>query len=121
MSAIQLSNQKTISLETYKKNGDPVRSPVWVVQENGMLYIRSDPKSWKVRRLRNNQNVRLARCTMSGKVRGEWFKGEARFVDIKEGKKVLGLFNKKYGLMIKALNLYNRLRGRTVVVIGITI
>ena len=117
MSAAQFSSQKTISLETYKKNGDPVKSPVWVIEENGMLYVRSDPKSWKIKRIRKNPSVRLAPCTMSGKVKGDWLKGEAHFVDGEGTKQVLKLFNKKYGLMIKILNFYSRLRGRSVVTV----
>lgn len=121
MSAAQFSSQKTISLETYKKNGDPVRSPVWVIEENGMLYVRSDPKSWKIKRIRKNSSVRLAPCTMSGKLKGDWMRGETHFVDGAEAKRVLNLFNKKYGFMIKILNFYNRLRGRSVVVMAIKV
>jgi uncharacterized protein len=117
MSATRFSSDKTISLETYKKNGDPVKSPVWVVEENGLLYVRSDPKSWKIKRIKKNPSVRLASCTMSGKVKGDWLKGEAHFVDGDEAKRVLKLFNKKYGFMIKLLNFYNRLRGRSAVTV----
>ena len=105
MSAAQFSSQKTISLETYKKNGNPVKSPVWVIEENGMLYVRSDPKSWKIKRIRKNSSVRLAPSTMSGKVKGDWMKGETHFVDGEEAKRVLNLFNKKYGFMIKTTQL----------------
>jgi uncharacterized protein len=117
MCASIFSSQKTISLETYKKNGNPVKSPVWVVEENGALYVRSAPESWKVKRIRKNPSVRVAPSTMSGKVKGDWVKGEAHFVEGEEARLILKLFNKKYGLMIKLLNFYNRLRGRKVVVV----
>ena len=57
----------------------------------------------------------MAPSTMSGKVKGDWVKGEAHFVDGEEAKRVLAAFNKKYGFMIKILNFYNKLRGRKVV------
>ena len=121
MSAAKFSSEKTISLETYKKNGNPVKSPVWVIAENGTLYVRSGPESWKVKRIRNNPSVRVAPSTMSGKVNGDWVKGEAHFVEGTEAKRILELFNKKYGFMIKLLNFYNKLRGRKVVVISIKV
>ena len=46
---------------------------------------------------------------MSGKVNGDWVKGEAHFVEGTEAKRILELFNKKYGFMIKLLNFYNKL------------
>ena len=80
-----------------------------------MLYIRTGPESWKVKRIRKNPSVRLAPSTMSGKVKGDWVKGEAHFVDGEEAKEDRWAFNKKYGFMIKILNFYNKLRGRKVV------
>jgi PPOX class probable F420-dependent enzyme len=117
MSAAQFSSQKVISLETYKKNGDPVKSPVWVIEDNGTLYVRTGPESWKAKRMRKNPSVRVAPSTMSGKVKGNWVKGEAHFVEGEDAKRILKLFNKKYGFMIKLLNFYNRLRGRKVVAV----
>ena len=38
----QFLNQKYINLETYKKSGQAVHTPVWFVQDNGVLYVRTD-------------------------------------------------------------------------------
>jgi hypothetical protein len=122
MSSTQFARIKTISLETYKKNGSPVRSPVWVVEDNGLLYVRSDPDSWKVKRIRRNSSVRLAPSNMRGIVKGDWVKGEAHFAGEQQRKRILGLFNKKYGIMIRILNFFNRLTGRrNVTVIAIKV
>ena len=39
----ELQNQKYISLTTYRKTGAPVRTPVWFAEENGKLYIFTNP------------------------------------------------------------------------------
>ena len=80
-SAKQFSNEKYISLETYKKNGEAVKSPVWVVEDGGVVYVRTDPTSWKAKRIRKNPRVRIAASDLRGKVTGQWVDGEARFIE----------------------------------------
>jgi uncharacterized protein len=121
MSLTQFSKQKVIILETYKKNGDPVKCPVWVVEENGVFYVRSDVKSWKVKRIRRNPKVKLALGTWGGKVIGDWINGETRLVEGEGAKRILNLFRKKYGFMAAALNFYNKLRGRKYITFAIKV
>ena len=33
----QFANEKYLNLETYRKNGTPVLTPVWFADENGIL------------------------------------------------------------------------------------
>jgi uncharacterized protein len=121
MSLAQLGKQQVVSLETYKKSGDPVRSPVLVVEQDGLLFIRSHSDSWKVKRIRRNPNVRLAPSSWRGKVRGDWVRGEAHVVEGNDAKRALHLFNKKYGFLAAILNFFNRLRGRRFTVIAIKV
>jgi len=107
--AEQFTKASYISLETHRKNGEPVRTPVWVVEDGGLLYVRTDPTSGKVKRIRRDQHVRVAKADMRGNVRGEWVDGEARLVDEKESARIIGLFFKKYGLQIRLLRLLGRL------------
>src|ERR1700756_5008001 len=46
--------EKVISLETYRKSGQPVRTPVWFLEENGILYVHTDDRTGKVKRIRRN-------------------------------------------------------------------
>ena len=55
----QFHNQKYINFETYKKDGSPVRTPVWFVIDNDLLYVITREYTGKVKRLKNNQNVRI--------------------------------------------------------------
>ena len=90
----QLSKAKFISLETYKRNGEAVRTPVWFVEENGLIYFHSPAKSWKVKRLQRNPLIRLAPCTRLGKVEGDWLKGKVTRIDGEEDtKRIVKLVN----------------------------
>ena len=94
----QLSKAKFISLETYKRNGEAVRTPVWFVEENSLIYFHSPAKSWKVKRLRRNPVVRLAPCARFGRIEGDWLKGKATWIDGEDGKRIVKLVNSKQGL-----------------------
>ena len=56
----QFGAQKYISLETFKKNGQGVKTPVWFVLQNDAFYVYTEADSWKVKRIRNNPRVRVA-------------------------------------------------------------
>ncbi len=111
MSLTKFSN-KVINLETYKKNGNPVQTPVWFVQDTGIIYVRTDAKTWKVKRIKNNPVVRIVPSNMSGKILGTWMKGEAQIVEGEKANQMLQLFRKKYGIMGRIFDFFNRLRGK---------
>jgi len=114
MSFDQFSNQRVISLESYKKNGKSVQTPVWVVVDGGTIYVRTDLNTWKVKRIRNNPKVRVAPSNMRGDILGPWVKGETRFVEGEEKDRILALFRKKYGMTGRISDSFNKLRGRSV-------
>lgn len=120
--ADRFSAATTISLETYKKSGAAVKTPVWLVVDGGTLYVRTDPTSGKAKRIRNNPRVRLAPSDFRGNVQGEWAEAEARFVDGPEVDRILKAFMKKYGLRASAIGLWHRIRGAPrYVVLAITV
>jgi uncharacterized protein len=98
-SANRFSKEKYVSLETYKKNGEGVKSPVWLVEEGGTIYVRTDPTSWKAKRIRKNQRIRIAPSDMRGKTKGSWADGEASFMEGEEAERINKLFKKKYGVV----------------------
>jgi len=97
-----------ISLETYRRNGEPVRTPVWVVEDGGVLYVMTDPTSGKIKRIRHDKHVRVAKADMRGNVNGEWADGEATLVNEKESSRIQGLFRKKYGVQIRLFGFLDR-------------
>ncbi len=46
-------HQSYLNLETFRKNGSGVKTPVWFVEDCGVLYLRTDAASGKVKRIRN--------------------------------------------------------------------
>jgi len=109
--AVQLTQARYISLETYRKSGVGVRTTVWLVEDGGVLYIRTDPKSGKAKRIRLNPHVRVAESDFFGNVKGGWADGEAERLDEAKVDGVRKLFMKKYGLQIRLLHWVSRLTG----------
>jgi uncharacterized protein len=91
--------QQYLNIETFRKNGVGVKTPVWFVESNNELCFVTEPQSGKVKRMRNNPKVRVAPCKMDGTVTGEWQPATVRFMQGDEIKNAEKLYNKKYGLM----------------------
>ena len=96
-----LQGQKYINLETFRKNGQGVRTPVWFAgePEQGVpekLYAYSTVDSGKAKRIRNNPRVRVAPCDVRGKLLGEWIEARAEIVTGTEAEQGMKLLNKKY-------------------------
>jgi uncharacterized protein len=98
----QFKGQQYLNLETFRKNGDCMQTPVWFVQDGEVLYISTMANSGKVKRIRNNGRVNVAACKMNGKVSGSWTPAEAcEITDPEIITKANRLLEKKYGLMKK--------------------
>ena len=96
----QFGGRKYISLETFKKSGQGVKTPVWFVEHNGALYVYTEADSWKVKRIRNNPRVRVAVCNMRGDVKGPSMDATASFVEGEERVAADRLLDKKYFLKV---------------------
>ena len=108
----QFANQKYLSLETYKKDGTAVPTPLWFAQEGKVFYVYSLANAWKVKRIRNNPRVRIAPCDIRGNLTGEWVDAEARILDQAEADKPHRLLDKKYGWQKMIGNFMSKLRKR---------
>ncbi|MBK7893754.1 MAG: PPOX class F420-dependent oxidoreductase [Anaerolineaceae bacterium] len=107
-----LGREQYISLETFRKNGQGVKTPVWVVAEGDKLYIWTQRDSWKVKRIRSNSQVRLAKSDQRGNTSGEWVSAQARVLDTPEERaRMRQRLTKKYGLLARMFLLMGRLRG----------
>jgi len=121
------AGQKYLNLESFKKNGQGVKTPVWFAAEpsvkvdsnNAKLYVYTIGVSGKVKRIRNNASVRVAPCNMRGEVRGEWVPARAEIVTGTEAEHGMLLLNKKYLPWKQLLDFFAsfRKRERTVFVI----
>jgi PPOX class probable F420-dependent enzyme len=117
----RFAGEKYLNLETYRKTGTPVATPVWFAEGGGVLYVYSLANAGKVKRIRNNPRVRVAPCDMRGKLEGEWVEARARAISGDEAATGNRLLNKKYGLLKKIGNVYSTLMNRERVMIAIEI
>ena len=94
----EIHGQKYISLKTYRKTGVGVATPVWFGEEDGKLYVMTRSDMGKTKRIRNNPQVRVAPCTIRGKVTGAEFAATARILPPQEHARARQTINRKYWL-----------------------
>ncbi len=87
-----------VALETYRRDGQTVRTPVWVVALDGRLYVTTTSSSGKAKRLRRDPRCGFAACDLRGrKTLGPWCDGTVRPVsDPLRSAEVERLFRRKY-------------------------
>jgi len=94
----EIQGQKYISLTTFRKNGLGVPTPIWFAEAGGKLYVKTRGDSGKCKRLRNNSSVKVAPCTVRGKVTGPEFSGTARFLPVEDWPRAQRVVSQKYWL-----------------------
>jgi PPOX class probable F420-dependent enzyme len=109
-----LRGKRYISLETYRRTGQPVRTPVWFAEENGRLLFYSEANAGKVKRIRNNPQVRLAPSDGRGRVSDDavWLQGRASLLQAADAERAQALLVKKYGWQRRLLDVFWVLGGR---------
>jgi len=78
--AVDWARYKTIRLETRKRDGTWVATPVSLVTDDGRLFFRTYKQSGKAKRLRNFSAVRAAPCSFLGKPKDDALHGRARLL-----------------------------------------
>jgi len=111
----QFSKQKYINLETYKRDSTSVKTPVWFVIDNDLIYIITRDSTGKVKRLKNNQDVRIVSCSFKGKPKNGWVKAKAEKITGEEADKAIKLRKKKYGMFARLTGIFTSQKGNLVV------
>jgi PPOX class probable F420-dependent enzyme len=94
-----LTGRKYALLITYRKTGEGVPSPVWFGRdEQDRVYFDSEAAAAKIKRIRNNPQVRLAPCDVRGKPLGPPTLGTARILDPGETRHAERTIAANYGL-----------------------
>jgi PPOX class probable F420-dependent enzyme len=106
--------ERYISLETFKKNGDGVKTPVWFAPVGEALYVFTDGTSFKVKRVRRDGRARIAGCNSSGStITTPWFDAQASILEPgPEEDAAYAALRSKYGWQIWLLDIGSRLSGR---------
>lgn len=108
-----LGAESYVSLATFRRDGREVRTPVWIAEAGGTLYVYTNRRSGKVKRLRREPRVRLAPCDVRGGLRGEWVEATGRLCeDAAEAARGFDALRRKYGWQLRAVLFAARLGGR---------
>ena len=105
MQLLDFANVQYINLETFKKDGSKVTTPVWVAQQNNSLVVTTGKNAGKVKRIRNNGKAIIYTTNQSGskklseelEVKGSILSDE----DLKT--EAVTILKKKYGIMAKMM------------------
>ena len=104
-----IGNPTYIALETFRKSGEGVITPVWVVAEGGKLYVWTVGDSGKVKRIRNNGRVRIAVSDSRGAPKSDWVEAKAHVLDTPaDEEKQRQRLASKYGWQFHMFNFMNR-------------
>ena len=96
---VNVAGKKYLSLASFRKNGQAVRTPLWFTEHEGKLYFMTRNDSWKYKRIRNNPRVLVAPCTMRGRIIGPDVEGRARVLEPWEFPAARRALERKYWLM----------------------
>ena len=119
-----LAGKKYLSLETYRKNGAAVQTPVWFAADpsanldipEAKLYVYTTGDSGKAKRIRNTSRVRVAPCNAQGGLLGEWVEAQAEIATGAEFGNGMNLLDKKYMPWKQLLRFFAMFRPRERVV-----
>lgn len=115
MRGADLKDQKFVSLTTFKRNGDAVASPMWIVGEGEQLWAWTPADAWKVRRIRRDPRVTLTGCGRTGKVPPGQAAIEATaevISDPQDVARIESLIKRKYGLEFRLVTLIETIAAR---------
>ncbi|ABY34130.1 MAG TPA: PPOX class F420-dependent oxidoreductase [Chloroflexus aurantiacus] len=99
------------NLITFRKNGQPVVTPVWFAERNGKIYVMTTASAGKVKRIRNNPQVEIGPSDRAGKPLGPTVPARARILPPDEARIARDALDDKYGLMKAMFDFFMNIRG----------
>jgi PPOX class probable F420-dependent enzyme len=110
--ADRLGSEKYVVLTTFRRNGNPVGTPIWLAQSGDELAVWTERNSGKVKRIRATGKVTVQACDVRGrKTHGAVVSGVGRIADDAETEQIRELIKKKYGLLGRLTMFGSSLRG----------
>ena len=105
MQLLDFAEVQYINLETFKKDGTKVTTPVWVAQQNNTLVVTTGKNAGKVKRIRNNGKAVIYTTNQSGSKRlSEELEVKGSILIDEELKtEAVNILKKKYGMMAKMM------------------
>ena len=105
MQLLDFAEVQYINLETFKKDGTKVTTPVWVAQQNNTLVVTTGKNAGKVKRIRNNGKAIIYTTNQSGskKLSEELVVQGSILTDEDLKTEAVNILKKKYGMMAKMM------------------
>jgi hypothetical protein len=107
----QFRGRRYLNLESYRKSGKAVRTPLWFAESDGALYAYTWAGSGKVKRIRREPRVRVVPSDFHGNPKGEWLEARAELLEGEAAARGHELLRRKYWLK-RLFDLLNRLQKR---------
>lgn len=108
-----LSESLCMNVRSFRKDGLPIDTPVWVVAIDGSIAFFTDDRSFKFKRLRRNPRIEVAPCDVWGKVSAPWRAGVCHMVeDPARKQRIFDLIAQKYGIHWTMSTLGKKLLGQ---------
>ncbi|MDH6132383.1 PPOX class probable F420-dependent enzyme [Kitasatospora sp. MAA4] len=117
----RLGRDKYLLVTSFRKDGSPVATPVWVLRDGDALGVWTATDSWKVKRIRRRADVLVGPCDMRGRPTGPSVPATAEVLDAAGTANYRVLLARKYGLFGRLTMLGSRLRRGTAGTVGIRI
>jgi len=97
-------------ITSYRRNGTPVATPVWVVRDGDTLGVWTVAESWKVKRIRARGDVLVGSCDVRGNPTGDQVPATAEITDAATVARYRKLLARKYGILGRLTLLGSKLR-----------
>lgn len=95
-----LRGHRQCLLVTFKRSGEAVPSPVnFGLSDDGQIYLRCDPDSAKLKRLKRDAHVRVCACSFRGKPLGPLVEGTARVLEGADAARAHGIVAANWDLL----------------------
>jgi hypothetical protein len=105
--------QQYLVIESFRKDGRGVKTPVWFAQDGDALLVWTENGSGKAKRIRRNGAIKIAPSTAGGDPLGEWIDARAAADNSSAAIDHLrALMRAKYGFAFTMFGLLGKLRGR---------
>jgi PPOX class probable F420-dependent enzyme len=86
---------KYLSITSYRRDGTGVATPVWFVADGERLLVETDAESYKVKRIRHDPRVSVAKCSARGKTLSDPVEAHAAILPF-DVKRIEPMFEVKY-------------------------
>ncbi|MEU6466438.1 PPOX class F420-dependent oxidoreductase [Streptomyces sp. NPDC046976] len=117
----RLAAGKYLLVTSFRRNGTPVATPVWVVRDGASLGVWTTADSFKVKRIRNRADILAGPCDLRGNPTGDQLPATAEITDAATTARYRALIARKYGIVGRLTLLGSRLRRGTDGTVGIRV